>query len=166
MRLDITPPPGLDGYAAGCFGALDLGRQRMKQYTDGLSPAQLAQVPAGLANSIATIIVHVCGTEVSLAHRMLGETVPDSIKAEYLLDQPQSPLPAATGETVESLHARMDRSRALLVAALGRLSAADLDREIEFSGGRRPTLRWVLALLAYHQSLHLGQIQMVKRLLG
>lgn len=166
MHLDIAIPPGLHGYVAGIYGALDLGRQRLQQYTDGLTPAQLAQVPAGLSNSIATLVVHVCGVEASLAHRLLGETVPDAIRAEYLLDQPQSPLPVATGETLASLRARMDRSRALLVGALARLTAADLDREMEFSGGRRPTIRWVLALLPYHQALHLGQIQMVRKLLG
>lgn len=166
MRLDIDLSPGTEGMVAGIAAALAFGQQRLKATIKELSPEQLTAVPAGLTNSIATLVNHVAGVEANLAHRLMGQTTPEELKAEYLLNLPQSPLPVAVGETVESLTEKMDRARSLLSGALANLSDADPTREIAMSGDRVATLRWLLALLPVHQAMHLGHIQFIKRLNG
>ncbi|HEY3365590.1 MAG TPA: DinB family protein [Symbiobacteriaceae bacterium] len=166
MRIDLVIPPDLTGHVAGTVGPLEFGRQRLKATLEGLTPEQLSQVPTGLANSIATIAVHICATEANMAYRLMAQPLPDDLKAEFLLNKGGTGLlPEATGETVESLTAKMDRSREMLIQVLGRISDGELDRELEFTGGRHPTVRWALALLPNHQAQHLGQIQMIKKLL-
>lgn len=166
MKMDVTPPAGLDGFVAGIASSLEFGRDPLKRVLQELTPEQLVAVPSGLTNSIATLVVHICAVELSIAHRLQNESVSDTLKAEYLLNLPQSPLPAVTGETVESLFAKMDQSRAALAAAMSRLTAADLDREFHYSSERSATFRFLLALLPHHQGLHLGHIQYIKKLIG
>lgn len=48
------------------------GHGRTLESIAGLGPEQLAQVPPGLANSIATLVVHVAAVELRMAHRMAG----------------------------------------------------------------------------------------------
>lgn len=166
MRIDLVLPPDLTGHIAGTVAPLEFGRQRLKAALEGMTPEQLTQVPTGLGNSIATLVVHIAGTEANMAFRLMGQPLPDDLKEEFLLYKTETgTLPEATGETVDSLTGKLDRSREMLIQVLGRMSESDLDREMEFSGGRHPTIRWALALLPHHQGQHLGQIQMIKKLL-
>lgn len=151
-------------FIAGMYEALSFGQQRMKAAVAELTPEQLAQVPNGMQNSIATLVVHTAGVEANFAHRFLGQETPADLKAEYLLDQPQSPLPAATGETVESLVAKMEKGRAILHEALSQLTDADLDKEWVSPAGKAFTYRYLLSILPNHQALHTGHIQYLKRL--
>lgn len=166
MTLDVTVPAGLEGFVAGIAGALDFGSTRVKAVYAGLTPDQLTYVPPGLGNSIATLVVHVAATEVSFAHRLRGETVPDELKVEYLIGQGQNNmLPVASGETPETLTAKLEKARSIVLGALAGVTAADMDKTHEISGGRVITGRWMLSLLPNHQSQHLGQMQLIKRLL-
>lgn len=118
----------------------------------------------GFANSIATLVLHIYGTEAGIAHRLAGETMSDELKAEFLLNLPQRPLPAATGETAESLLAKLNKGRSILMERLGQITEADLDRELPLGLERTATVRWLLTLLSAHQSIHAGQILLLKKL--
>lgn len=166
MLLDVSVGGGLEGYIAGVAGALDFSHQRLKVALEGLTPEQLVKVPAGVSNSIATLVVHVCAVEVKLAYMLQRQEIPANLKAAYLLDQPQNPLPVAVGETVESLSAKLGESQEVLVGALRQLNGVDLERKVPFGNGSEVTLRWFAALFPNHASQHLGQIQIVKKLLG
>lgn len=166
MLLDVSVPANVDGFVAGVAAALDFGAQRVRANIAGLTPEQLLAKPAGFSNAIATLVVHLCGAEVSFAHRLMGKTVPDELKATYLLDQPYNPLPTPAGETVESLTAKMEQARSILMEALSKVTAADLERKFPFGPEREGTGRWMLALLPNHQAQHLGHIQMIKKQLG
>ncbi|HEY8347046.1 MAG TPA: DinB family protein [Symbiobacteriaceae bacterium] len=154
------------GFVAGIMAALDFGQNRIKEAIRDLSPEQLAAVPDGFQNSIATLVVHLAATEVNFAYRFRGEPVPDALRAEFLLDKPHDPLPAPEGETAESLIAKLDKARSVLTEAAERLTDADLDREWEGPGGRRMSVRLMLSILPYHQGLHFGHIQYLKRMIG
>jgi uncharacterized damage-inducible protein DinB len=154
------------GYVAGILGAMDFGFDRMKANLEGLSPEQLTKVPTGLKNSIAGLVLHAYGTEVGMAHRLSGQSVPDDVKSAYLLNQPQNPLPQPQGETIESLIGKMEKARGLLKAAVEKLTDADLDKEWEAANGRKMSYRFMLNLLPQHQGQHFGQIQMIKQLNG
>jgi len=157
------------GFVSGIMAALDFGLGRLKDAIRDLTPEQLAAVPAGdsFKNSIATLVVHLAGTEVSFAYRFRGEAVPANLEAEYLLDKPHHPaLPAPEGETAESLIAKLEKARAILSEAAAQLTDADLDREWQGPGGRKMTVRTLLAILPQHQGQHYGHIQYLKRMVG
>lgn len=151
-------------FVAGVVSVWEIGRRQLKNIIKELTPEQLTQVPAGLANSIATLVVHVAATEFSFAAAFKGEPLSDAIKHEYLLDLPHSPLPAPTGETAESLTAKLDKAEAYMLEALKGLTPEDLTREVPMFGRQVPITR-PLALLAHHQSDHVGHIIMIKKLI-
>lgn len=162
MRTDLSVPVDLNPFVAGVAASLDFGFRWIQALVEELTPEQLARVPAGFRNSIATLIVHTAGSEIYYAHRLTGTEIPDELKLEYLLDKPLSPLPAATGETAQSLIAKMVKAREVLLKAIARVSEADLLREANF-GPDQQGVRWVLSLLPNHQAMHLGQVLLIKQ---
>lgn len=163
MKIDIAVPGGLDPYVTGVVSTMELGRRNLLRTLEGLTPAQLTATAPGFANSIASLVLHVAGYELVCTHRIAGGAVPDALKAEYLLDRGQT-VPVAEGETAESLTAKLERSRAYLLERLAKVTQADLDREFAMGPERSATVRWALALLSYHQSEHLGQMILLKKL--
>lgn len=151
-----------------CLEQLEFGTNSLTGAIQGLSPAQLAQVPAGLENSIATLVLHVAAVEVKIAHAIAGREVPEEIKPDFLLDHPHAPgstLPKAPGgESAESLLQKLTRARGILTEAVGQLTEADLKRELPF-GPRMLPVSFFLNLLPFHLASHYGQIQLIKRLL-
>ena len=168
-KMDAPLPAGMDPRAAVSCAALDVGQTRLLGLLQELQPDELRKVPAGLSNSIATLAVHVAATEIRMAYRLMGRQVPADVPAElrvdYLMDQPQSPLPEARGETAASLRAKAELARGVLKEALAGVGAADLEREIPLGPDRSATVRWALAMLPSHQMQHLGQMQMIRKLL-
>lgn len=164
MKLDLTVPTDLHPYIAGIATAMEFGRAALKRNLQGLTPEQLSATAPGFANSIATLVVHLAGYEIVCAHRILGTPMPDELKVEFLRDQPQTPIPAAVGETADTLVNKLDRSRAYLMKVLATVTPDDLDREFQLGPDRSATVRWVLGLIPYHQDEHLGQILLLKKL--
>lgn len=162
--MDVAVPAGLNGFVAGVVGALDFGKMQLERHLKGLTPEQLEAVPPGLTNSIATLVVHMCWTEIYFAHSLKGQQVPDELKPIYFVGEQQDRLPVATGQTVESLAEKMVQSRAMLLETLVGLKDADMEEELPFGKDRKATRRWYLSLLPYHQTSHIGQLQMVKKL--
>lgn len=154
------------GFVAGISAALDFGVDRVKSAIAELNGEQVSRVPEGFKNSIAALVVHVAGVEMNFAFRLQGKTTPDELKAQYLLDQPQSPLPAPQGETGATLVAKMEQARNLLKAAFEQLTDADLNAEWEAPSGKKISYRYLLSLLPHHQGQHYGHIQYIKQMIG
>lgn len=153
------------GFAAGIAAALDFGFHPVSGAIKELTAEQVAKVPEGFTNSIATLVIHMAATEINFAHRFQGKAVPDELKAEYLIDQPQKPLPAPQGETGATLVAKLEKARNLLKETIAQMSDADLDAEFEHPSGRKLSYRYLLSLLPHHQGQHYGHIQYLKRLI-
>lgn len=164
MIIDVSVPENLTPYCSGVAAALALGQQRVRAALKDLTTEQLSAIFPGFVNSMATLVTHICATEVGCAYLLRGEPVPAHLQTEYLLDQPRSPLPTATGQTVESLTARMEAARSILLEALATISEADADKVIDFPGGRQVTVRWILGLLAHHQGQHQGQLLYLRKM--
>ncbi len=165
-KMDIQVPAGMGGCVALACAALDSGQARLLGLVQDLSPEQLEKVPAGLSNSLATLVVHVAATEVRMAHRLAGRPandIPGDVRAEYLMDVPQNPLPQPRGETAATLRAKAEKARGMLRDALAGLGDADLEREIVMGPERSGTVRWVLTILPSHQMQHFGQMQMIRK---
>lgn len=165
MLLDLAVPAGLDPYVAGVVSTLTFARPRMLKVLEGLTPEQLMATAPGFANSLSSLALHVAGYEIVCAHRISGTPVPAELKPDFLLDR-QGTVPVAEGETADSLTAKLERSRAHLLAELAKLTAADLEREFGMGPERTGTVRWVLGLLPYHQSEHLGQMILLRKLVA
>lgn len=159
--FDVPRFEGVDPAVAAYLSTLDLGRARLIANIKNLTPEQLEQRPEGFKNSVATLVVHVAATEVSFASRITGQPVPDELIAEFPPHRGGGPLPEITGETIEGLLARLEKSRSILQEAVAGLTAADLDREIALGPERVATVAWLLALLPMHLALHAGHIQMI-----
>ncbi|MFZ5815702.1 MAG: DinB family protein [Bacillota bacterium] len=160
--MDVTRHEGLHPAVGAYLSALDLGRSRLINSIKNLSPEQLEQRPAGFKNSIATLVVHCAATEVSFAHRIMGKPVPEELLAEFPPHKEEL-LPVITGETAESLQAKLQKSRAILQEAVKGLTAADLTRVIQPAPDRSYTVEWLLALLPVHLMGHVGHIQMIRQ---
>jgi len=93
----------------------------------------------------------------------LGKEVPQELKDEFWMGRDGEYLRQAQGETVESLTAKLEKARAMLQEALATVRASDLDRVIRQPNGVEYTVRWLLALIAYHASVHIGQMQMLRQ---
>jgi hypothetical protein len=155
------------GFAEGIAAALDFGFARVKDLVKDLTPEQLEAVPEGYANSIAALVVHTYGFEGRLSFAFRGQQVPDEVKEELLLNLPRTQtLPAVTGQTAESLIAKMEKARSLFMETLGQLKEEDLQTELEMGPGRKASVRFLLTLLPQHQGQHFGHMQMIKKALA
>jgi uncharacterized damage-inducible protein DinB len=165
MKFALPAHPELHPYLAAVASSVEFGKNRLIQSMQGLTPEQLHATPAGFTNSVATLVLHVAAANVSFAHRLKGERVPDELKAVYKLDQPQSPLPVAVGETVESLTEKLERATALLIETLGSIKEPNLEQEIPFGKEHTATMPFVYGVISIHPTLHHGQIQMLLKAL-
>jgi uncharacterized damage-inducible protein DinB len=166
MKFSLPVHPTYHPYLASVAASVEFAKVRATRFIQGLSQAQLDATPAPFPNSIATLVLHIAATNVHFAHSLRGAQVPAALQAEFKLDQPQSPLPTATGETVESLTEKLERSTALLVETLGQINDPQLDAEIPFGGENTATNAFLYGVVTLHGHQHIGQIQMLRRLVG
>lgn len=155
------------GYLEGIASALDFGFTRVKDLVKDLTPEQLEAVPAGFSNSIATLIIHTYGLEGRLSFTLKGQQVPEDVAADLLLNLPRTQtLPAVTGQTAESLLAKMEKAHGLLLETFSTLTEEDLKRELPMGPGRTVAAKFMVTLLPQHQGQHYGHMQMVKKALA
>lgn len=156
--------------AHACSEQLTFALRSVKNAIRGLTPGQLDFVPPGLANSVATLVLHMAATEVSLGELLSGRRAPEDLRKAVLLDRytpapgGQPIAPADPGETVDSLVEKLDRARAFALEALEGLTAEDLGRSVTI--GDRPTpVPFFLKLLPFHMASHYGQVMIIRRFL-
>lgn len=160
--IDLKTYDHLGPAADLTLGSLNFGRALLKGTIKDLTPEQLAAKPANFKNDIATLVVHIAATEVLFSHLIMGREIPESLAADYLLDQQGETLPRAEGETVESLISKLDAAFEYVHEMLKGLSEDDMPRIIEAGPGRKFSVRWMIGLLPMHQLLHRGHIQMLR----
>lgn len=165
MTVDLNKYPDLHPAASQVLGELEFGRGLIKNVMNDLKPEQLVAKPAGFTNDIATLLLHIPAIEIRFSHLIQGKELPADLAAAFRLDQPQSPLPQATGETIDSLREKLDLGLSYVRQTLQTLKDEDFDRMVEAGGGRSYSVRWMVGLLPMHQSQHFGQIQMILKLI-
>lgn len=161
--MDVKTYPDMHPAAGFALGALDFGRGRLIAAIEELTPEQLSARPHPFNNDIATLINHIAATEVRFSHMIQGKPLSDELEAQFLLNQPQSPLPRPEGETVASLKAKLETSMQHVTEMLKNVSEEDFARVIPAGPDRSFTVQWMVALLPLHQQQHLGQIQMLRK---
>ena len=160
-KMDTQQYEGMMPAAALVMGGLDFGRERLTAAIKDLTPEQLLKKPAGFKNNIATLVLHIGSNEVGFSHRIMGRTVSDELKAEYLVHVPGQPLSSPETADAADLIAKLDQSRGFVLQALQGLTEADLGKEFQLGPERSATIRWMLAIHQNHQMQHYGHIQMI-----
>jgi uncharacterized damage-inducible protein DinB len=133
---------------------------------EGLSEDESRRRPDPGGNSVNWILGHITCVRHAVLHG-LGETVaPNEKLAQYRRGssgEPADPLPLA------DLIALFDELQPMFVATLQKLSESDLagtGRLTRTPAGRDATLGNALASLVFHESYHVGQLGVARRLLG
>jgi uncharacterized damage-inducible protein DinB len=161
--MDAPVVPNMNPAAAQTWSAVEFAMPRLLKFIDDLTEEQLFQVPAGFRNSIATLLCHIAGSELSFAHLLTGRQLSAEQKAEYFLGRNDGLLIEPKGETKESLRAKLDTGRAALKETLLQIQPEDLEKTFDGPNGNQATTRWFLTVIAIHPSLHMGQMLMVKQ---
>lgn len=161
MLMDLNVDPNLYPAASITKGALEFARMRLLDAIKELTPEQLEATPAHFSNSIATLVVHIAAIEVRFSHLITGKPLPEELAREFLLDQPQSPLPVAKGETAATLQAKLEKSMGYVDEMLRGLNEEDMSRKVPAREGWEFSVQWMVGLLPMHVQQHFGQIQML-----
>lgn len=135
-----------------------------------LSDADLLLRPVANANHIAWQLGHLISGERYLVTQQLPEARYPELTADFLKNhskeaaQADGPAGFLTKSEYQSL---FEQVRSATLAVLDSLSDADLDRPtLGQIAGFAPKLGGVLMLVANHPHMHIGQITVVRRLLG
>lgn len=160
MAMDMNTYPDLHPAASLSLGALEFGRARLWHAVKDVTDDQLSVKPHNFPNDIATLILHIGASEVSLCHLIMGKDVPDHLVQMFLIDKRTNVLPRPEGETIASLKEKLATSLDVVREAYKGLTDADFDREVSL-GKTNATVRWIVGLLPMHQLLHEGHIQSI-----
>jgi hypothetical protein len=119
--------------------------------------AALNFVPCAGANSIATIVTHLLGSEAETVQTVAGAACTRDRNAEF----------ARGTQPAEALHAQLDDADVLLDEIAPALTAARLQRTVALptlpDGEMRPGLTWLVGNLG-HAREHVGHAFLTKQL--
>ncbi len=125
---------------------------QLRDEIDGLSPETLAWVPCEGANSIATLVVHILGSEAETLKAVAGLPVDRDRDAEFV------PGEADLGVLLTEADALLRRVTA---------TAPDIGRRLALptlpADEMRPAMTWLLANYG-HAHEHFGQLLLTKQL--
>jgi hypothetical protein len=152
-------PAAPDGDRAHPLAAATaLFRQLHDQLRDeiqGVDPAVLRWVPCEGANSIATLVVHILGSEAETLRSIAGAAVERDRDAEFV----------PTSLDGKDLLERLDEADAVLARVTA--TAPDLGRRLALptlpTDETRPAMTWLVANYG-HAREHLGQVLLTKQL--
>jgi len=168
----ITPHPATDESIGRWLWALDDSRARTKGLVAGLTERQLDTVPAGLTNSIGTLLYHIALIEADyLCVDVLGmgeDTLLDELMPLFTLDvrDDRDRLSVMAGISVAEHFARLDRVREAMVKTYSAMTLTELDSTRELvNWGSVVSPAWVIYHLTQHEAEHRGEIRSIITLL-
>jgi uncharacterized damage-inducible protein DinB len=150
--------------------ALTSTKTLLEQYVSDLSDADLLVRPVPGANTIAWQLGHLIAAEAYLVRQALPEAAYPELPAGF--DQAYGKEGAAAdvprGVLTRAQYVELfNKCRAATLAAVAKLSDADLDRPTQGNMAKfAPTLGEMLVLVANHVMMHAGQFTVVRRKLG
>jgi hypothetical protein len=158
MKGVSIPAASMSGDASSTFIALfrQVHRQ-LRDELDGLDDAALNWVPTPGANSIATIVTHLIGSEAETLRCVAGVTCERDRDAEFvastLTRRDVLLLLDSADQLIVELEPRIDGNRLTAEIPLPTLPVDDV----------RPGLSWLIGNYGHAQE-HVGQIQLTKQL--
>jgi len=129
---------------------------QVQEVLAGLSQEALDWNPVEGANSLAALVVHLCGAErYWLGAVAAQETIQRDRASEFMVE----------GLDAERLSARLSAATSYAWQALWKLREAGLDEaRTSPRDGRAFSLGWVLEYSLGHTALHLGQMQLTRQM--
>jgi uncharacterized damage-inducible protein DinB len=150
--------------------ALDSTKFLLDRYLSDLSDADLLVRPVPGANTIAWQLGHLISSEPYLIRSQLPDTPYPELPAGFAEAHSKE---AAASDAPKGFRAKaeyaqlFDKVRAATLAALAKLSDADLARPTQGQmAGFAPTLAAYFILLSNHTLMHAGQFTVLRRKLG
>ena len=165
----ITPLPASHPELGRWIWALEDTRRRTLDAVDGVTPEELDWTPAGLANSIGTLLYHIALIETDyLCVDILGmeDYFPDLMTLLQFSDRDEAgELSVVTGVSLENHLARLATVRARFLEHVSTLTAEQMDAPRALpEWGYAITPAWTLHHLMQHEAEHRGEINSLRAL--
>lgn len=158
----------MDGFAnaeaTGYVGALDELSDRLFDLIEDLPPDILMAVPAGAANSVASLATHIAWAEAHWISRATGDGIPADLDDQLSLGRLQSSDRPGEPVSADQVIACCRRVRNEITKS--RVSLIDdIDVEIDLQP-KIVTVRGMLINQLWHWTYHTGQVGLIRRLTG
>ena len=128
---------------------------------EGISHDESRHEPQPAGNSVNWVLGHIVASRnYSLSH--LLEQTPfwdESVAAPYMWGS--GPLPADKGLSLEALLSALESSQTHLLASLKNMTDSELSKQL-----KNGTLAEQLEFMFWHEAYHMGQLGLLRRLLG
>ncbi len=140
------PTPGVSGYRAEVLAEVRIQEDKFSRLAQAIPADKYTWRPNADTRSIAEVFLHVCAANYNLP-KLIGTPAPADIDIKTLEK-------STTDKTkiVEMLADSFKHSR----AAIMKMSDADLDKSMDWFGGKN-TQRGILLFMVRHTAEHLGQ---------
>jgi uncharacterized damage-inducible protein DinB len=163
----VHPLPDCDPVIGAALWGIEDARQRTREALQSFNPAALEALIDGKGHSASTLLYHIAAIELDwLYAEVLEQRFEGTIMQHFPYDvrDKQGRLTVVTGESLESLWARLDAVRALLLQTYKVMSLAEY---------RRPrtlehydvTPEWVLHHLMQHEAEHRDELRRLREYL-
>lgn len=151
--------------AESLANSFDFNTHLVRLQAQGLTHAESLVQPPFRGNCLNWVVGHMLsGRDTCL--RLLRQPVLFTAPELEIYDRGSPPLTdPARALPLEDLLSRLGEAGQRLRAALESLSEIDLGSEVPISGGPRP-LGEMLAFLQWHETYHLGQLELLRQLAG
>ena len=147
------------------YAIMDETRKRLFEQIEGISQEQLEFTPSERKiETIGTLLFHILAVEYSWIYKDIFKEEMDyeEYKYAFALREDLHP-PQLTGKPLSFYVDKMNSLRNRVFSTLKTWKNEDLDREVT-SGKNTFTIYWILYHVNYHESIHIGQINFLKRL--
>lgn len=145
----------MDTFFAEYLARLEAQHNTIKMALEGLPPAALDWQPGPQMNSIAVLVVHVCGAE----RYWIGD-----VAAQEPSGRDRAAEFETEGLAVEALSERLDNSLAYARSALAGMTTAELGESRRSSRHERSfTVAWSLLHALDHTATHTGHIEVTRQ---
>lgn len=162
--LMVHPLPGFPPAVGTALWMLTDTRRRTLDIVEGLTDDHVDHVPAGLDNSIGSLLYHLAAIEADWLYAdILQVAYPEWMDEWFPLDvrEEDGRLTPVPGYTVTDHLERLATVRAHLLEDLAGMTDADYRHERGVESGVT-TPEWVLHHLRQHEAEHRGQIQSIR----
>lgn len=166
IQLDARSAAFTEPQLALLFGQIENAQRFLGWLTGRCSQAELEyKGPLGDRNSIATLILHLAGTNLNWVYKLMqGRPVPEELRERFIFHEGDGPMPEVVGLSADELLSRHRESVEHDQGYLMTLTDTDLERTVSL--GEDPeieaTFRWGLWHIAEHSMLHQGHIRWLR----
>lgn len=163
--MDLKYDTHLTPKIAKLYAMLSETRERLLEQIKDISQEQLDFSPSiTKIETIGTLLFHIAAIEFSYIFEDIYEEQWDQEEWKYSLAlREQLDPPQMTGKPISFYLDKLSEIRERVYSKVLEWTDKDLDRVVK-SGKREVTINWILYHINYHESVHIGQINFLKRL--